>query len=127
VTPAPWTVVDGKLRCERHRTVFGPLETCAGCTTDPGPAISADEHDEDIPEPPEGCVSANEHERRFTKLADDAEKLAGKQKKSAATAAKLLGEAIKARRAASALARAREELELVKQLDRRKSSMRGRH
>lgn len=138
-----WTTTeDGCLFCDRHGQKFDPdkLETCERCSTDPGPAVQA--VDEAATPPPEGCLSALEHERRFTALADELEKLArelagtkpeptgkpGRPRKTNLNAAvKLLAEATKARRAASALARQREDAVEVTRLEKLDAGLRGSH
>lgn len=74
-----------------------------------------------LPDPPEGCESGEEHERRFTELADFAEDLARKAVDTPATVAKLIAEATKARRAAAACAKDREERAWVAALEKRRS------
>lgn len=123
-----WTLDDsGQPYCARHDRSFTALEPCAGCLADPGPIIQGD--DDEAPEPaPEGCDTTLDHERKFGELADLAKEMADGEEPG--TAAKLLAESIKARRAASQLAARREDDAFVKRLERRRAAMltsRGRH
>lgn len=77
--------------------------------------MTDDDHDV---APPDGCQTTLEHERRFTATADFCESEARRlaevmtndpEAKLGTTITKLMAEALKARRAASALARARED------------------
>lgn len=141
-----WTLLeDGRHHCELHNETFGSLDQCPGCpppNLDPTAIAVIDASGDDpLPPPPDGCRTAEEHEREFTALAEYATALAhevadgkpaeGKKrarKSNPQLAVKIMAEATKARRAASALARAREDDELLRRLDKRKAERdRGRH
>lgn len=136
-----WEQVGDKYRCLRHGVIFGALESCSQCVSTAS-SLSvydlADEDDEGIPAP-DGCATTEQHEREFTSLAAFAEtqarkvaegygKARGRVRPNPMGAMKILDTAIKARRAASALARAREDDALVMRLERRRQALqRGRH
>jgi hypothetical protein len=121
----------GLLRCTEHDTVFGALEPCQAC-----PARDAPAPDDDKPEQvaaPEGCATTEEHEREFTALAIKCERLAdtyaAAEGGNPSAVTKLIDNAIKARRAAAAAARAREDDAFVVALEKKRAGMgkRGRH
>lgn len=118
-------------RCALHNQVFGPLETCALCSASPTD-VAMSYVDSDITEepepPPTGCNTSEDHEREFCRLADLAEAWASTCE-NVNTQAKLLDAALKARRAASSMARAREDLALMLRLERRRRALNaiGRH
>jgi len=95
------------------------------------PANPVDAAAADAPiDPPEGCVTSEEHERQFTAMAVKCEELADSlevdpESKSGSTVAKLIAESLKARRAASALAIEREKLVILARLDRNKRAMKS--
>lgn len=95
------------------------------------PADLSDAADADAPiAPPDGCVSAEQHEREFTAMAVKCEELADSltltdDSKNGSTVAKLIAESLKARRAASALAIEREKLVVLARLERNKRAMKS--
>lgn len=138
IAPSYTQLPDRRLRCEEHGETFGPLDTCKGCDAARAPAavVVVDAAD-DIP-PPDGCRSAEEHERQFTALAEYATKLSREtaegtpkrgrraaRKPNPQLAVKIMAEATKARRAASALARAREDDALLLRLEKLRARRRG--
>ena len=119
------------LHCPRHGETFSRLGSCAGCVADPGPEIDLDGDDDELPEPPEGCSSTTDHERRLTAQARFLEGLAHKaanaEEPELGLVAKLTAEATRLRRAALDCARERERIERVKQLKRHERAMRDGH
>lgn len=125
----------GLLRCTAHNTTFGALETCKACSAPRAPDVI--DLAADAPAPvtaPAGCATSEEHERQFCALATKCEELADGlaldgENANGSTVVKLLDAAIKARRAASALAKAREDDAFVADLERKRAAMtkRGRH
>lgn len=99
------------------------------CDGDPGPLV-VDEAPE--PEaPPEGCLSANDHERVLTAMGRDAEAFArklctGKGRINYATAAKLFEVAIRAYRAAAEYTQTRERRNHVRWLEKRRRAIGGK-
>lgn len=94
----------------------------------PDPSDSADV-DASV-EPPDGCVSAEQHEREFTAMAVKCEELADSlpldpDSRNGSAVAKLIAESLKARRAASALAIEREKLVVLARLERNKRAMKS--
>ena len=142
-----WELVGDRRRCARHDVTFGALETCQDCKADPGTKPD-DAGEPPLPQPPAGCRSGEEHERRLTALAEYAEQLAhetadgtpapnvAKAKRGRAAkakraqqpaylvepnpslATKLLDVAIKAWRAAGEYTREREDAVRVSRLER---------
>ena len=116
-----------RIRCTRHRSEFGPRETCAKCITDPGPILT-EAPEEPAPAPPEGCLDADQHERRLTEAATLLEEraktlLTGKGRINYATAAKMYEVALKFYNAAAAYSSARVRREHVKRLERRRRDL----
>lgn len=123
-------IQDGSHFCPAHGERYGALEQCPRCIDDPAPRPDVGADDEiALPPPPAGCASGIEHERKFTELADLGEAWARKaatgKKANPSTAAKLLAEAVKARRAAAASAKEREDRAFAVELKRRVSELRG--
>lgn len=119
-----WTInADGDRYCVRHDVaMLGALDVCAQCVADPGPA-PADAPDVPLPPAPDGCESTEAHERKFTALAEFSEAMArelARDPGKAGTAAKLIAEAVKARRAAAAIAKDREQRAFVAELEKRR-------
>lgn len=111
---------DGRIHCTRHDETFPRGRQCKGCDSDPPPKEREDEQ-----QPETDVLSVADHERRFCELADLAERWAqdeadggGEQGPNRSTAQRLLDTAIKARRAAAELARAREDWQSVERLER---------
>jgi hypothetical protein len=125
------THTDGHF-CPRHQVSYGALDACDACTRDPGPAPDAD-LDEPLPEPPHGCLSSEDIERRFVKDARNVAVLIRVMRSGplsedwhvANTIAKLYDVKTKLLRAAAERARHREDEEIVKRRERRQREMRG--
>lgn len=112
------TVKPGNHYCPKHNVEYGALEQCGGCVGDPAAVVT--EEKLELPDPPKGCISSDQREAWFTKLADAALADAARVKKRKAKdwhdeiAIKGHREtAIKAMRAAGELGGRREDFEIV--------------
>lgn len=126
-----WESDGENIRCTRHGVTFGRLEHCPQCTADPPPPEKA-EDDRPI-DPPDGCLSTTELERRAVELMDVIMEAlrslrATKTKKLNLynTIAKLNDNWLKAARLAWEHASIRERRVHVKRLEQRRREMRGR-
>lgn len=126
---------NGKQKCTRHdpkgAQLFGPKQRCLACDADPGPIVVGGDDLAAPPAAPAGCLTAVEHERKLTELAefieDKSRKLCtGKGRINYATAFKGFELAIKAYNAASLYTQTRERRAHVAKLERRRREMHGR-
>lgn len=133
-----WELVAGdRKRCTVHdpkgEHLFGPRESCADCKTSPALALIDHTDDAPPPAPPEGCLSAEQLEKRLTDMASFIEDKAralckggrGKKRIEYSTAFKGFELAIKAYSAAGEYTRTRERRANVRRMERAKRSMRA--
>jgi hypothetical protein len=135
---AVYEVEGEKLRCRRHDQLFGATDSCTGCDADPGPPL--EQVEEKLDKPPSGCRSTEQHERWFTALAEDIDKMRRELSRKGKgivrdlhhynSIAKLAETAIKARRAAADITVHREDAEIqrARELrDRKQQGLGGHH
>jgi hypothetical protein len=128
---------DGKIECTRHEATFPKGGVCALCAVDPPPASSDGAPAAKKRRPRRGkLASTADHEAAFMAIAELADEWARQEDEDArnwvppagdvkvvggpsrGTAAKLLDVSIKARRAACALAQAREDWANTERLEK---------